>query len=170
MTYLLTLCRYESLNHRHMKKTFIIAALAGAFAFGCTNTNPDVKMDPKADAESYCKIGEKDTKAASLFWDKVEETYGNNEMQAQLEEFEAIIVGASQAAAQEHPVRLAKRGTQTGEVSYYPDQDAQTYLDLAKANPEAAAKFLNEVQELYNADGLYEDLAAFMQMCGLQAE
>ena len=150
-----------------MKKTFIIAALAGAVALGCTNTNPDVKMDPKADAESYCKIGEKDTKAASLFWDKVEEAYGNNEM---LEEFEAIIVGSSQAAAQEHPVRLAKRGTQAGEVSYYPDQDAQTYLDLAKANAAAAATFLNEVQELYNADGLYEDLAAFMQMSGLQAE
>lgn len=153
-----------------MTKKFIIAALAGAIALGCTNTNPDVKMDPKADAESYCRIGTKDTKAASLFWDKVEEIYGNNEMMAQLEEFEAIIVSSSQAAAQEHPVRLAKRGTQTGEVSYYPDQDAQTYLDLAKSNPEAASGFLNEVKELYNSDGLYEDLAAFMQMCGLQEE
>lgn len=153
-----------------MKKTFIIAALAGIVAAGCTNMNPDVKMDPKADAEAYCKIGKKDTKAASLFWDKVEVAYNSNEMQLQLEEFEAIITSTSQAAAQEHPVRLAKRGVQEGEVSYYPDQDAQTYLDLMSSNPEAADEFLNEVQELYNADGLYEDLTAFMQMCGLQAE
>ena len=169
MTYLLTLSWYDPIKDRHMKRTFIFSALVAlATTIGCTNSNTNVKMDPEADAKSYCKIGEEDSQAASLFWDKVEEAYIGKDMHSELAEFEAIIVSSSQAAAQELPVRLAKRGAQQGEVSYYPDQDAQTYLDLAKINPETAASVLQDVQDAYNADGLYEDFAAFMQMCGLQ--
>jgi hypothetical protein len=91
-------------------------------------------------------------------------------MYSELEAFEEIILKNSQTAVQEYPVRIAKRGVRKGEVSYYPDQDAQTYLELVKANQVDADEFLQEVHNLYNEDGLYEDLVIFMQMCGLETE
>ena len=153
----------------NMKKALIFSILL-CFAAACTNMNPDVTFDPKTDAEAFCAIGKKDSKVASLFWDKVEAAYNENQMFDQLEEFEALIISQSQAAAQEHPVRVANRGVREGEVTYYPEEDAQTYLQLATASPEKAEAFLNKVQELYNTDGLYEDLEIFMEMCGLQSK
>ena len=85
----------------------------------------------------------------------------------ELKKFEEIIIERSQAAAQEYPVRIAERSMEVkeGEVSYYPDQDAQTYLDMMTSDPEKAATFFNQVIELYNTDGLYEDLEIFMGLC-----
>lgn len=154
-----------------MKKRMIFPAIISILtAVGCTNMNPDVKLDPKTDADAYCEIGKKDSKIASLFWDKVEAAYTEQEMYNELDEFESIILSKSQIAVQEHPVRMANRGVRQGEVSYYPDQDAQTYLNLAKSGQAKADEFLQEVQNLYNEDGLYEDLAIFMEMCGLETK
>lgn len=147
-----------------------MTAICLAAAMGCTNMNPDVKLDAKTDADAYCEIGRKDSKIASLFWDKVEAAYTEHQMYSELEAFEEIILSNSQTAVQEYPVRMAKRGVRKGEVSYYPDQDAQTYLELVKVNQGEADKFLQEVQSHYNEDGLYEDLVIFMQMCGLETE
>ena len=158
-------------NHdMNMKKILIFSILLCFAAVGCTNMNPDIKFDPAVDAEAFCEIGKKDSKVASSFWDKVEVAYNEKSMYAELDEFESIIVSQSQAAAQEHPVRLANRGVRAGEVSYYPEGDAQTYLQLAKSSQNKAEEFLNEVQELYNEDGLYEDLEIFMQICGLESK
>lgn len=154
-----------------MKKTIIILiAICLAAVVGCTDMNPDVKLDAKIDADAYCEIGRKDSKTASLFWDKVEAAYTEHQMYSELEAFEEIILSNSQTAVQEYPVRMAKRGVRKGEVSYYPDQDAQTYLELVKVNQVEADKFLQEVQGHYNEDGLYEDLVIFMEMCGLETE
>lgn len=137
----------------------------------CTNMNPNVTFDPKADAEAYCKIGEKDSEVANKFWDKVESAYIEKEMMTELQEFETIIMEKSQMAVQEYPVRLAKRSvTLEGEVSYYPDQDAETYTKLTDTDPAKALEFYNKVKEAYNADGLYEDLQVFTELCGTPAE
>ena len=147
-------------------KTFLAAFTILAIS-GCTNMNPNVMFDPTADSEAYCAIGKKDSKVASRFWDKVEAAYTEKMMFEELEKFEEIITKESQAAAQEYPVRVAQRSMEVkeGEVSYYPDQDAETYLDLMASAPEKAAAFLNQVIESYNADGLYEDLEIFMGLC-----
>lgn len=150
------------------KINIFLSAVAILLAAGCTNMNPDVKYDPKTDADAYCAIGKKDSKTASLFWDKVEKAYNSRLMYDELDVFENIIVEKSQVAALEHPVRIAKRSmtVREGEVSYYPDQDAQTYLDLLQANKAGAEEFYNEVVELYNTDGMYEDLEIFYGLCG----
>ena len=151
-----------------MKKINIILTAALIFlTAACTNMNPDVKFDPEADADAFCAIGKKDSKVASRFWDKVEAAYTEKMMFGELEKFEEIIIKESQAAAQEYPVRVAQRSMEIkdGEVSYYPDQDAQTYLDIMASDPEKAAAFFNQAIELYNTDGLYEDLEIFMGLC-----
>ena len=148
-----------------------ISLFLSVFAFmilaACTNMNPDVKYDPHADADSYCAIGKKDSKIANKFWDKVEDAYNERKMYDELDEFEAIIVQKSQAAAQEYPVKLAKRSTEVreGEVSYYPETDAQTYMDMMAAGPSQAEEFYNEVVEAYTTDGLDEDLRIFTELC-----
>jgi hypothetical protein len=43
-------------------------------------------------------------------------------------------------------------------------------LQLAKSSQEKADEFLQKVQNLYNEDGLYEDLVSFMEMCGLETK
>ena len=151
-----------------MKKINIILTAALIFlAAACTNMNPDVKFVPEVDADAFCAIGKKDSKVASRFWNKVEAAYTEKMMFEELEKFEEIITKESQAAAQEYPVRVAQSRMEVkeGEVSYYPDQDAETYLDLMASAPEKAAAFLNQVIESYNADGLYEDLEIFMGLC-----
>jgi hypothetical protein len=149
------------------KFSIFISAIAFLIAVGCTNMNPDVKYDPKVDAESYCAIGKKDSKTANRFWEKVEQAYNERKMYSELDEFEAIIVQESQAAAQEYPVKLAKRNTEVreGEVSCYPEKDAQTYLDLLTKDEALAEEFHSQVVELYNTDGLYEDLEIFNELC-----
>lgn len=149
------------------KSSIFLSAIALLIAVGCTNMNPDVKYDPKVDAESYCAIGKKDSRIANKFWEKVEQAYNDRKMYGELDEFEAIIVQESQAAAQEYPVKLAKRNTEVrdGEVSYYPEQDAQTYMDLLKNDESLAEEFHSRVVELYNTDGLYEDLEVFHELC-----
>lgn len=150
------------------KINIFLGAIAILTAAGCTNMNPDVKFDPATDAEAYCAIGKKDSKIASRFWDKVEDAYNTKKMYDELDEFEGIIVEQSQAAALEHPVRIAKRSmtAREGEVSYYPDKDAQTYLDLLKTSKNGAKDFYDEVVELYTTDGMYEDLDIFYGLCG----
>lgn len=155
-----------------MKRITLIAALVMLLC-GCTNKNPDVTFDPKTDAEAYCEVGEKDSEAANKFWDKVESAYLEKGMTEELSAFEAIIVEKSQAAAQEYPARVAKRGSAgagEGEVTYYPDQDAQTYVSLVETSPEKAAEFMADVVDKYNTDGLYEDLQVFYELCGIAAE
>lgn len=149
------------------KFSIFLSVIAFLIAVGCTNMNPDVKYDPKVDAESYCAISKKDSKTANRFWEKVEQAYNDRKMYGELDEFEAIIVHESQAAAQEYPVKLAKRNTEVreGEVSYYPEQDAQTYLDLLTKDEALAEEFHGQVVELYNTDGLYEDLEIFNELC-----
>ena len=149
------------------KYSTFISAVAFLIAVGCTNMNPDVKYDPKVDAESYCAIGKKDSRVANKFWGKVEQAYNDMQMYSELDEFEAIIVQESQAAALEYPVKLAKRNMEIreGEVSYYPEQDAQTYLDLLGKDESLAEEFHSQVVELYNTDGLYEDLEIFNELC-----
>jgi hypothetical protein len=132
--------------------------------------NPDVKLNLEVDAEAYCEIGKKDSKIAILFWDKVEASYIEREMYGELDKFDSIIVSRSQAAQQEYPVRMQQRGLREGEVTYYPEEDANTYLQLAKSSQEKADEFLQKVQNLYNEDGLYEDLVSFMEMCGLETK
>jgi predicted lipoprotein len=156
-----------------MKKiNMLLAAGAILIAAACTDMNPEVKFDPKADAEAFCAIGKKDSKVASEFWDKVEAAYIDKMMFDELARFEEMIIEASQAAAQEYPVRVAARSAETrdGEVSYYPDQDAQTYLHMLSSNPEGAASFFNQVIELYNSDGLYEDLEIFLGLCSTEVK
>lgn len=147
--------------------TFMLMAAAG-----CTNMNPDVKFDPKADADAYCEIGEKDSKIASRFWDKVQDAYLEKMMYTEYEEFENLIMQSSQAAAQEKPIRDARSSTEVreGEVSYYPEEDAQAYLEMLASDPEKASVFYNQVVESYNTDGLYEDLEIFKEQCGTRTE
>lgn len=149
------------------KINIFLCAIAIMVTAGCTNMNPDVKFDPKTDAQAYCEIGQKDSKVAGRFWDKVEAAYSAKMMYDELDVFESIIVEQSQAAALEHPVRIAKRSSEVraGEVSYYPDLDAQTYLDMLKTNKAGAEGFYNEVVELYTTDGMYEDLDIFYELC-----
>jgi hypothetical protein len=149
------------------KTNLFLSAIAFMAIAGCTNMNPDVKYEPKVDADSYCAIGRKDSKIANKFWDKVEDAYNARNLYDELDEFEAIIVQKSQAAAQEYPVKLAKRSMEVrqGEVSYYPEIDAQTYIDMMAVEPSQAEEFYNEVVEAYTTDGLDEDLAIFIQMC-----
>ena len=134
---------------------------------GCVNMNPSVKYDPKVDAEAYCAIGEKDSKIASRFWDKVENGYIDKGLGKELEVFEQIITERSQTASQELPVRIAKRNMQVreGEVSFCPEQDAQTYLDLNVTDQSGAEEFYKQVVESYNTDGMYEDLKTFQELC-----
>lgn len=125
---------------------------------GCTNMNPDVKFDPKTDADAYCAIGKKDSKTATRFWDKVEREYTAEDLLEELAEFEAIIIETSQAAAQEYPVRLADRKE---EVTFYPSKDAETFKAKFQKDPERALKYWKEIREKYNDQGYPEYLQTF---------
>ena len=128
-------------------------------------------FDPKADSEAYCAIGKKDSKVASQFWDKVETAYLEKMMYAELEEFERLIIENSQAAALEKPARdaaKAQSAPKAGEISYYPEEDAQSYITLMDSDQKAAEQFYEQVVKEYNNDGLYEDLEIFKELCETQ--
>lgn len=151
-------------------KTFLAAFTILAIS-GCTNMNPNVMFDPKADSEAYCAIGKKDSKVASQFWNKVETAYLEKMMYAELEEFERLIIENSQAAALEKPARdaaKAQSAPKAGEISYYPEEDAQSYITLMDSDQKAAEQFYEQVVKEYNNDGLYEDLEIFKELCETQ--
>lgn len=142
--------------------TFLV--VIAAFA-SCTNMKPNVKYDPQEDAKAYCEISQKDSKAASQFWDKVDLAYSEKGMFDELAEFETIITSKSQVAAQDYPIRIVKRSSSDKEMTYYPEEDAQIYFSLMQENPEQAEKFFIRTMEAYNNDGYYEDLLDFIRMC-----
>ena len=155
-----------------MKKINIILTAALIFlTAACTNMNPDVKFVPEVDADAFCAIGKKDSKVASQFWDKVETAYLEKMMYAELEEFERLIIENSQAAALEKPARdaaKAQSAPKAGEISDYPEEDAQSYITLMDSDQKAAEQFYEQVVKEYNNDGLYEDLEIFKELCETQ--
>ena len=132
--------------------------------------NPDVKFIPKTDAEAYCEIARKNSIAAEDFWYKVDVSYREKGMIEELAKFEEIILANSQIARQQKPdidVRKMKQ-PQDGEVTFYPEQDADTYIRFNNNDPSRARLFYKEVKEQYENDGYYEEWEIFLDKIDTQ--
>ena len=140
------------------------------FASSCTNMNPDVKFNPETDAKAYCEIGKKNSISAEKFWHKVDAAYRQKGMIEELAEFEAIILEKSQTARQQKPnIDIWKmQNPQDGEVTFYPEQDADTYIRFNMIDPSKAQQFYEDVKGQYENDGLYEEWETFLDKISIQ--
>lgn len=138
--------------------------LAMLIASSCTNMNPDVKFNPATDADAYCEIGKKNSISAEKFWYKVDEAYREKGMIEELAEFEAIILNRSQVARQQKPnIDLWRmQNPQDVEVTFYPEQDAGTYIRLYNEDQSKAERFYTDVKKQYENDGYYEEWEIFL--------
>lgn len=139
-------------------------------ASSCTNMNPDVKFNPDTDAKAYCEIGKKNSISAEKFWHKVDAAYRQKGMIEELAEFEAIILEKSQTARQQKPnIDIWKmRNPQDGEVTFYPEQDSDTYIRFNMTDPSRAQRFYADVKAQYENDGLYEEWETFLDRISIQ--
>lgn len=152
-----------------MKKSLIIMTIIAALlSCGCTNMNPNVAFDPEIDADAYCEIGMKDSKTANKFWTKVDKSYREMGMTEELKMFEEMICSRSQSAKSEIVIIEQQRmaAPVMGEVTFYPEEDAETYISLKQTDAGRAQKFYEDVKEQYNTDGCYEEWEIFQEITG----